>query len=259
MLKKITTQDEKFEAALKKITAKQDEKIDATARAEFSTKINKLYHARMAGQPATDPDPDPDVRGVAFGLVALKQALLQAIKPFLRKYRNDPEARKEALVARGYIVADGIITALTTTGRRDHPLWKHIDSLQTSSERATAGANQRRRWEMLAGVAIAYQEATGGGSLRAATRAVCESIQAKDFPVNPEQLRKRMDRHDKAANKAAKQYAKIFLAEAKAIGRSARGQSIGLDPIWPKPAAALPQCVIIVGRKALSPFLVIPS
>jgi hypothetical protein len=212
----------------KKITTKQDQKIEAAARAQFATDVISLYNATIAGRRAPR-HPDPDVRTVAFGLVALKQAVELAS----RKHRNN----REALIASGAPVADEIITALTTTARRDHPLWKHIGSLQTSPHRATAGRQQR--WEMLAGVALAYQEASDG-SLRGATRAVCEGIPATDYPVNPEKLRKWVDRNEKAARVHANQ----FLADAKALGG---------------PAAALPRCVIIAGRNAMGALLVVPS
>jgi hypothetical protein len=212
---------------LKKITTKQDQKIEAAARAQFATDVIGLYDAFIAGRPGCHPD--PDVRTVAFGLVALKQA----VELLSRKHRNN----QEALIASGAPVADEIITALTTTARRDHPLWKHIGSLQTSPHRATAG--QQRRREMFAGVALAYQQASGC-KLRSATVAVCGGIRAKDFPVNPEQLRKWVERNEKAASA----HANRFLADAKALGG---------------PAAALPRCVIIAGRNAMRALLVVPA
>jgi hypothetical protein len=212
---------------LKKISAKQDQKLDAAIRAQFATDVIDLFRARMAGKPAKHPD--PDVRAVAFGLVSLKQH----IEPTLQKYRDNPEA----LIYTGVTVADEIISALTTTGRRDHPLWKHIGGMQTSMHLPTPGKQRHR--EMFAGVALAYQEAAGG-SLSKATRAVCEGIKAKDFVVNPKQLAKWVERNEKAA----RAHAKRFLADAKALGG---------------PAAALPRCVMIVGRKAMSPLVVVPS
>src|SRR5258705_8925563 len=89
-------------AMLKKVTAKQDKKIEAAIRAQFATDVIELYRARMAGQEATHPD--PEVCAVAFGLVALKQG----IEPALQKHRNNPQA----LVYTGAVVADEIINAL---------------------------------------------------------------------------------------------------------------------------------------------------
>jgi hypothetical protein len=212
---------------LKKITTKQDQKIEAAARAQFATDVIDLYQAKMAGRP--DTRSDPKVRTVAIGLAALKQA----VDLLSHKHRNNPEA----LIASGAPVADEIITALTTTARADHPLWKYIAGLRTSLHRATAG--QQRRREMFAGVALAYKDAVGG-SLRGATEAVCKGIRAPDFPVNPEQLRKWVDRNEKAA----RVHANRFLADAKALGG---------------PAAALPRCVIIAGRNAMRAILVVPS
>jgi len=212
---------------LKKLTAKQDQKIEAEARAQFATDVINLYHAKM--ERSEDTHPDPDVRAVACGLAALKQA----IDPVLQRHQHNPEV----LIRTGAAAANEIINALTTTGRRDHPLWKHICSLQTSLHLATPGAQQRRT--MFAGIALAYQEAAGG-DLRPATVAVSASINAPDFPVNAEQLRQWVRRNEKAA----RVHAKRFLADAKALGG---------------PAGSLPHCVIIVGRKAMKPLLVIPS
>jgi hypothetical protein len=216
---------------LKKVTAKQDKKIEAAARAQFATDINELYRARMAGQPATHPD--PEVRAVAFGLVAFKQA----IKPFLHKYRNDPEA----LAATGVIVADEIINTLTTTGRRDHPLWKHIDALQTSMHLATPGANVQRIREMFSGVVLAYQEKITGGKQWPAARAVCEGINAADFPYNAGQLRQWARQND------GRKYAKQFLRDAAIISFDVPGRYSEAERI------------LIAGREALYPLLVIPS
>jgi hypothetical protein len=212
---------------LKKITRKQDQKIEAAARAQFATDIIDLYRARMAGQPATHPD--AEVREVAFGLVALKQA----IEPFLHKHRNDPQA----LIYTGALVADGIIDALTTG--RDHPLWKHIGALQTATYRPGApGAYDQQRRAMFAGVVLAYQE-TAGVSRTKASIAVCEGIKAKDFPVTPGQLRKWIERNDKAA----RTYADRFLADAADVpDRYSETERI-----------------LIAGREAMFPLLVVPS
>jgi hypothetical protein len=194
---------------LKKISAKQDQKLDAAIRAQFATDVIGLYHARMTGQPETHPN--PDVRAVAFGLVSLKQA----IEPALQQYRDNPEA----LIYTGVAVADEIINALTTTGRRDHPLWKHIDGLQTSMHLPTPGKQRHR--EMFAGVALAYQEAAGG-SLSKATKAVCDGIKAKDFVVNHKQLAKWVERNEKAARAHAKLGNVPFRAPSKGTKRIER-------------------------------------
>lgn len=110
---------------LKKLTTKQDQKIEAEARAQFATDIIELYRARLAEETVT-PHPDPEVRAVAYGLVALKQA----IAPHLLQHRNDPHA----LIYTGVVMADGIIDALTTG--RNHPLWKHTPCKPRSIGRA---------------------------------------------------------------------------------------------------------------------------
>jgi hypothetical protein len=213
---------------LKKVTTKQDEKFEAAARAQFATDVIDLYRARMAGQPATHPD--PEVRAVAFGLVALKQA----IEPALQKHRNNPQA----LVYTGALAADGIIDALTTG--RDHPLWKHITALQTATYRPGApGAHEQQRRAMFAGVVIAYQEAAGV-TLTKASIAVCEGIKAKDFPVTPGQLRKWIKRNATAA----RTYADRFLADAVDVPADVYSET---------------ERILIVGREAMFSLLVVPS
>jgi hypothetical protein len=213
---------------LKKITTKQDQKIEAAARAQFATDVIELYRAKMAGQTASHPD--AEVRAVAFGLVALKQA----IEPALHRHRNDPQA----LIYTGAIAADGIIDALTTG--RDHPLWTHIAALQTATYRPGApGIHEQQRRAMFAGVVLAYQE-TAGVTLTKASIAVCEGIKAKDFPVTPGQLRKWVERNDTAA----RTYADRFLADAVDV---------------PEDVYSKTERILIVGREAMVSILVVPS
>jgi hypothetical protein len=214
---------------LKKLTiTKQDQKIEAKARAQFATDIIGLYRAKLAGQtPATHPD--PDVRAVAFGLVALKQA----IEPFLQQHRNDPHA----LVYTGVVMADGIIDALIT-GRG--PLWKLIGALQTEAYRPSAapGAHEMQLRKMYAGLVLAYQEAACIDQAKAA-RAVAEGVKMQDFPVTPGQLKKWVDRN----GEAARNYADKFLAA---------------DVDSPADHYSDTERVLRAGRKALFP-LVVPS
>jgi hypothetical protein len=217
---------------LKKISAKQDQKLDAAIRAQFATDVIDLYRARMAGQMTTHPD--PDVRAVAFGLVALKQALTQATERALQRHPNDPQV----LVYTGVAAADEIITALTTTGRRKHPLLKHIDGLKTSVHLATPGTDQKRR-EMFAGVVLAYQD-TAKIKQWDASRAVAAGIIAKDFPVNAGQLRQWVRRN----GRAARTYADRFLVEAAKVPAELYSET---------------DRILIVGREALFTLLVVPS
>lgn len=213
---------------LKKIATKQDQKIEAAARAQFATDIIELYRARLAGQPATHSN--PDVRAVAFGLVALKQA----IEPALHKHRNDPEA----LIYTGALVADGIIDALTTG--RNHPLWDHIAALQTATYRPGGpGIYEQRRIEMFAGLVLAYQE-TADVAQWEASRAVSAGIEAPDFPVTAGQLRQWTRRNEKAA----RTYADRFLAAAVDVPADIYSET---------------ERILIVGREALYALLVIPS
>jgi hypothetical protein len=213
---------------LKKLTTtKQDQTIEAEARAQFAKDVIGLYRARLAGQP--EKHPDPEVRAVAFGLVALKQA----IAPVLHRHRDDPEA----LVYTGVKMADGIIDALTT-GRG--PLWKLIGALQTEVYRPSAapGAHEMQRREIYAGLVLAYQEAACVDQAKAA-RAVAEGVKMQDFPISPGQLKKWVERN----GEAARNYADRFLAA---------------DVDSPADHYSETERVLRAGRKALFP-LVVPS
>jgi hypothetical protein len=224
---------------LKKLTTKQDQKIEAKARAKFATDIIELYHAQLARKPATHPD--PDVRAVASGLVALKQA----IAPFLHQHRNDAEA----LVYTGVVMADGIIDALTTG--QGHPLWKHIDALKTETYRPgrVPGVQEMRIREMLAGVVLAYQETAGVDQWKAA-RAVAEGIKSQDFPFTAGQLRQWARRGNSAA---VRTYADKFLADADE--QAFRCFFLPAGKIMPPEI----ERILIVGREALFPLIVKPS
>jgi hypothetical protein len=225
----------------KKISAKQDQKIEAEAQANFATDVIELYRARMAGQPAV-PHPDADVRAVAFGLVALKQA----IAPHLHQHRNDPHA----LVYTGVVMADGIIEALITG---HGPLWRHIGALQTETYRPSAapGAHEMQCREMLSGLVLAYQETAGVKQWKAA-RAVAEGIKAQDFPFTAGQLGKWIDRA--GGNSAAvRKYADKFLADADE--QAFRRCFLPAGKIMPPDT----ERILIVGREAMFSILVVPS
>lgn len=213
----------------KKITTKQDQKIEAAARAQFATDIIDLYRARLAGRPATHPD--PEVRAVAYGLVALKQA----IEPALRKHRNNPQE----LIATGLIVADGIIDALTT-GRG--PLWKLIGALQTEPYRPGKAPSPQevKRREMFAGLVLAYQE-TACIKQRPAAQAVAAGIKAPDFPATAGQVRQYARRYNGAA---AREHADRFLADAVAIPADRYSET---------------ERILIAGREAMYSILVIAT
>jgi hypothetical protein len=216
---------------LKKLTAKQDQKIEAEARAKFATDIIELYRARMAGKP--DTHPDPEVRAVAFGLITLKQA----IAPVLHQHRNDPHA----LVYTGAVMADGIIEALITG---HGPLWRHIGALQTETYRPSAapGAHEMQRREMFAGLVLAYQETAGVAQWKAA-RAVAEGIKAQDFPFTADTLRQ-WARRNRRNSAAVRTYADKFLADAAAIPADRYSET---------------ERILIAGREAMFSVLVVPS
>jgi hypothetical protein len=101
---------------------------------------------------------------------------------------------------------------------------------------------------MLAGVALAYQQAAGC-KLRPATRMVCEGFIAPDFPVDSELLRKWVERNRDAARK----HAKRFLADAHE--QVFRYSFLHAGEIMPPET----ERVLIVGREALVALIVVPS
>jgi hypothetical protein len=212
-----------------KSNEKQDQAFEAAARAQFATDVIKLYKAALNNQVETCADSSLEVRQVAFGLVALRQAL----DPYLHKYRNDPLR----FAAAGGWEATAILDALTSG--RDHALWKHIDGIRSALYRPGAAPpvqQEQQRREMLAGVVLAYQEKTGS-SRREAARAVCAGIKSPDFPFSADQLRKWVDRYN------GETHAKRFLIEA----------------------ADVPDCdsdgerILIVGRATLHGLLAVPG
>jgi hypothetical protein len=213
----------------KTITTKQDQKIEAAARAQFAADVIGLYRARLAGKPETHPD--PEVRAVAFGLIALKQA----IAPVLHRHQNDPQA----LVYTGAVMADGIIEALTT-GRG--PLWKLIGALKTEQYRPGKAPDPQevKRREMFAGLILAYQETACIDQWDAA-RAVADGIKAQDFPATAGQLRQYARRNSGAA---AREHADRFLADAVKIPADTYSET---------------ERILIAGREAMFPLLVVPS
>jgi hypothetical protein len=215
---------------LKKLTTtKQDQKIEAAARAQFAADVIGLYRARLAGK--LDTHSDPEVRAVAFGLIALKQA----IAPVLHQHRNDPQA----LVYTGAVMADGIIEALTT-GRG--PLWRLVGALQTEPYRPgkAPGPQEVKRREMFAGLVLAYQETACIPQWEAA-RAVADGIKAQDFPATAGQVRQYARRNNGAA---ARTHADRLLARALEIPADRYSET---------------ERLLIAGREALFPLVVIPS
>ena len=113
-------------------------------------------------------------------------------------------------------------------------------ALQTAIYRPGApGVHEQQRREMFSGVVVAYQEATGL-SLRKASVAVCEGIKAQDFPVTAEQLRKWVERNEKAARTNADR----ILADAANIPADLYSET---------------ERILIAGREAMFSILVVPS
>jgi hypothetical protein len=98
---------------------------------------------------------------------------------------------------------------------------------------------------MFAGVVLAYQQTAGVTQCTQweASRAVCDGIKSPDFPYTDGQLRQWARRNDKAARK----YAEQFLQDAAKIEAEVPGRYSETERI------------LIAGREALFPLLVIPS
>jgi hypothetical protein len=93
---------------------------------------------------------------------------------------------------------------------------------------------------MFSGLVLAYQEITGAKQWPAA-RAVWEGIKAADLPYTAGQLRRWARDND------GRKYAKQFLQDAARIGIEVPGRYSEAERI------------LIAGREALFPLLVIPS
>jgi hypothetical protein len=203
-------------------------KFEKERRAKFATDVIKICDAEIAGKlDDRELSADRDVRKVAFGLIALRQATTH----FLEKFKNHPDDGR--LPQSGLVDAAAILEALTT-GKR-HPIWKHIEALKTQKYRSGAALSvetETMRRRMVVGLVLAYKDATGLTANKA-LRAVVNGIKSEDFSFNVEQLRKWVAHDD------GQEFANQFLSDAKALGG---------------PAAALPKCVMIVGRKAIWQF-----
>lgn len=92
--------------------------------ADFAEQVLALYKSTLS-KADRRPSRKPDVRRVAFGLVALRQAL----DHFLALHQKDPVR----LAAAGAYEADDILTALTSGTA--HPIRKYVKSLNSSEER----------------------------------------------------------------------------------------------------------------------------
>jgi hypothetical protein len=181
---------------LKKISAKQDEKIEAAEQAQLAADVIDIYQAAISGKLADRGPVDDEVREVAFGLAILRQIT----DHYLKKFEADPDVTR--LPSSGLCDASRIIDALTTG--KDHVIFRYIRGLRASRKRGDQECH-----EMLGGLVSAYAKAKGQKtSIREAALAVVEFIEP-DGRFDDEQLRRwaRMD---------VSRYTERFLNEAKA-------------------------------------------
>jgi hypothetical protein len=210
------------------VKSSEDDHFKADKRAKFAADVIKLYDAALNGQLDACTESSLEVRQVAFGLVALRQAL----DPHLEKHRNNPLR----LAAAGALEAVAILDALTSG--RDHPVWMHIDALKSARYRpgaAPPGEQEQKRRAMLAGAVLAYKKAAAVSSIRKAAEAVCEGIRSNDFPFSPDQLRQWTRRNDGGP------HAKQFLEDAANVSDCAGER------------------VLVVARQALHALLSVPA
>jgi hypothetical protein len=208
-------------------------KFEIERRAKFATDVIKICDAEISGKlDDQELSANKKVRAVAFGLIALRQATTH----FLEILKNHPDDSR--LPKSGLVDAAAIVDALTTG--KGHPVWKHIEALQTPKYRSGAAypvETDTMRRRMVAGLVCAYKQAANV-KINKAAQAVADDIKSEDFSFSAGQLRKWVDQDD------GKKFADQFLSDAKALGG---------------PPAALPRCVLIVGRKAIWRFWSTPK
>jgi hypothetical protein len=206
----------------------EDARAEAEERAKFAEQVTTLYRSTLAKTDRGTGN-DPDVRRVAFGLVALRQSL----DHFLETHRQNPLRRTAA----GAYEADDILTALTNGTA--HPIRKYLESLWSAGDRHNRpppAARERTIRSMLAGAVLAYE---GTGTTRvAAAAAVSVGIRSAERSFRPGQLQKWIQRSDDAS----------LFADQFAAGAA-------LVSFCDSPT----ERILIVAREALHPLLALPE
>lgn len=204
----------------------KDERFEPDAH--FATKVHALYKARINGTPVSAVY-EADVRSVAHGLVALRQAL----DHFLELHRKNPLR----LTAAGGFEADDILAALTTGTA--HPIWQYLRSLRSAGERHSRPPPSKREQTiraMMAGAVLAYEKT--GSNREDAAKAVSAGIRTAERKFSAGQLKQWIVR-----NHNAPWFAGQFVADAVLVPNC---DSAG-------------ERVLIVAREALHPLLAIPA
>jgi hypothetical protein len=169
---------------------------DVESSSQFAADVIEAYKAAMAQEPRRG-DLDRDVRKVAFGLAALRNA----INEFLPKFATDPDVYR--LPSSGLVDAAAILDALISG--EDHSIWKHIESLQSGGYRpgrAPKVETERRRQAIAGGLVLALNQSCLL-SYRKASLLIVSGIRSQDFSFTDRQLRKWKD-HPEAPGCAEK-------------------------------------------------------
>jgi hypothetical protein len=151
-------------------------------RAQFASEVKELYGLAMAGKPP-EKEYKREVRQAAYGLVALRQSS----DYWFKKFEQDPDLTR--LASSGVSEAKAIVDALTTG--LDHPIWRHIEGLQTTEHRpnrARKAAAEEMRQSIAGGLVLALGDAVG--SERKAADTIVAGISSPDFSFTASQLRK---------------------------------------------------------------------
>jgi hypothetical protein len=196
---------------------------DNDNEADFAERVLALYRAALAGNADRHTEQDIEVRSVAFGLTALKQAIDD--RKF--KYQRD----RMRLMESGVYQALDIIEALTTG--QGHPLWRFVAGMRSGRfrpGRAPAIQSEMDRRTTFAAIAWAYKTASGG-SEREAAAAVAEGIGWEDHRYSPAQIR---------------QWMKRLQSECEPLRQKILGDADRMLPFDPLPAR-----VLTVGRSEI--------
>jgi hypothetical protein len=200
--------------------------FEAEEGARFAANVLELYRSALDGK--GHQDTDPDVRRVAFGLVALRQT----VDHRMQAHRKEPLR----LAAGGVYEADDILAALTAGTA--HPIWKYLESLRSAGERRNRpapGQRERSIRSMMAGAVLAYEKT--GTTRKAAAIAVSEGIWTAERSFQPGQLLQWIRRDDDAV-----WFSGQFTADAVLVPN----------------CDSASERILIVVREALHPLLALP-
>jgi hypothetical protein len=206
----------------------EDDRFEAELRAEFGKQVIELYEATLAGNRSLESADDPDVRSVAYGLVALRQA----VDHFFQQHRHN----QLRLCEMGMYEADEILSALTTGTA--HSIRRYLKSKATSS-RPPPSKRENTIRSMLAGAVLAYEKIEGCQTRQDAAQAVSAGIKTADRNFSAGQLMKWIDRDEKGA---------IWFRD-----------QFTADPFLNDNCGVRSERLLAIARQAMHPLLVVPN